>query len=148
MIRRPATDCHAASRRAPVTALRRTRNQILEPVPRLITPGIPREREDFAPWFKAHRPDVVLSHLPGTPSWIELHRPKRSTPAGFVLLNIVDRRQPCTALDLQPQQSGARAAELVAGQLVRNEFGPPDWPTSTALKARRIEGPTVRPARG
>ncbi len=118
-----------------------------DPVPVLITPGIPRETEDFAPWFALYRPDVVLSHLPETQGWIGRHRPARSPAAGFVLLNRVEQREPCAALDLQPRELGARAAELVVGQLLRNDFGPPDWPTLTALKARWVEGPTVRPAR-
>lgn len=117
----------------------------LEPVPVLITPGIPRENEDFVPWFAQHHPDVVLSHLPETVDWIESHRDRRQRPTGFVLLNRVElRRHPCAALDLQPRELGARAAELVVGQILRNEFGPPEWPTLTALKARWIEGPTVR----
>lgn len=116
-----------------------------EAVPVLITPGVPREHEDFAPWFDEHRPDVVLSHIAETPVWIAGRRAGRGRHTGFVLLNVVEQRAPCAALDLQPRQLGARAAELIVGQILRNEFGPPQWPTMTALKARWLDGPTVRP---
>ena len=65
-------------------------------------------------------------------------------PPGFVLLNILHRTEPCAGLDLQPRLLGARAAEMVVGQILRSEFGIPAWPSRTTVQARWVEGPTVR----
>lgn len=116
-----------------------------EVIPPLITEDYPDPTHEFLPWFRRHRPDVVLSHFPETREWIRAGAPA-GTP-GFVLLNILDRTYPCAGLDLQPRILGARAAELVVGQILRNELGVPVWPSRTTVEARWIEGPTIRPAR-
>ena len=115
-----------------------------ELIPPLITSEYPQFQTEFAPWFRAHRPDVVLSHFPETREWMKTCAP--AAPPGFVLLNILDKTYPCAALDLQPRILGARAVELVVGQILRNEFGVPAWPSRTTVQARWVEGPTVRPA--
>lgn len=112
-------------------------------VPVLLTPGIP-QREDFEPWFEAHEPDVVLCHRPETWDWIQDARQHRQRTAGFVLLNVVGARRPCAALDLQPWLLGRRGAELLIGQLLRNELGPPACPMRTLIEAQWVEGPSVR----
>lgn len=110
-------------------------------VPILYTPDYSPEK--FLPWFKRNRPDVVLSHRDKTIDWIEETGKPVPQRCGFVLLNVVLQTRPCAALDLQPRQLGARAVELLAGQLQQNEMGSPAWPTSTMLAARWIEGPTI-----
>lgn len=114
-------------------------------VPPLITPGRPQFASEFAPWFCHHQPDVVLSHFPETLDWIKTCAP--ATTPGFVLLNILHRTFPCAALDLQPRLLGARAVEMVVGQILRNEFGVPAWPSRTSVEAKWVEGPTVRGTR-
>jgi LacI family transcriptional regulator len=116
-----------------------------EVVPLLITEEYPDYRNDFAGWFRAHRPDVVLSHCVETPEWLT-RVSRRGEQPGFVLLNVLDRVAPCAALDLQPRLVGARAAELVVGQIMRGEFGIPEWPSRSTVQARWVEGPSVRPA--
>jgi len=113
-------------------------------IPPLITTEVPELATEFAPWFRAHRPDVVLSHFVETRDWIRACAP--AVPPGFVLLNILHKTFPCAALDLQPRILGARAAEMVVGQILRNEFGVPAWPSRTTVQARFVDGPTVRPA--
>ncbi len=112
-------------------------------IPPLITAGYPDFKKEFLPWFRRHRPDVVLSHFAETQQWIRSCAQDRDV--GFVLLNILERSNACAALDLQPRVLGARAVELVIGQILRNEFGIPEWPSRTTVEARWIEGPTVRP---
>lgn len=113
-------------------------------IPPLITDEYPDLEREFAPWFRRHRPDVVLSHFPETRDWIRTCTP--ALPPGFVLLNTLDRTYPCAALDLQPRVIGARAVEMVVGQILRNELGVPAWPSRTIVEARWVEGPTVRAA--
>ncbi|MBL9210888.1 MAG: LacI family DNA-binding transcriptional regulator [Opitutaceae bacterium] len=121
-----------------------TRHGRDEIVPPLITRETPEFSTEFEPWFRRHRPDVLLSHFPAMREWARACAP---VPApDLVLLNTLDRSYPCAALDLQPRVIGARAAELVVGQILRNELGVPAWPSRTSVEARWVEGPTVRPA--
>lgn len=112
-------------------------------VPPLITVEYPDFNAEFAPWFNRYRPDVLLSHFPESRDWTRTCAPDADT--GFVLLNHLARTYPCAALDLQPRILGARAVELIVGQIVRNEFGVPAWPSRSMVEARWIEGPTIRP---
>jgi LacI family transcriptional regulator len=34
---------------------------------------------------------------------------------------------------------------MIVGQILRNEFGLPSWPSHTSVQAKWVEGPTVRP---
>lgn len=111
-------------------------------VPPLIVPEQALETA-FGPWFRRHRPDVVLSHASETLDWLKACG--GSEVPGFVLLNILHGAAPSAGLDLQPRIIGARAIELVVGQVLRNEFGVPRWPSRTTVQARWVEGSTVRP---
>lgn len=117
----------------------------MEFVPPLIMPGYQELRDAVGPWLRARHPDIVLSHFPETRTWLA------TEPAGsrcdFILLNTLNRTAPCAALDLQPRIIGARAVEMVIGQILRNEFGVPAWPSRTTIQARLLEGPTIRPPR-
>jgi LacI family transcriptional regulator len=114
-------------------------------VPLLINPTL--RREDFVPWFRRHRPDVVLSHFTEIVGWMESIGARVPQTHGFVSLNILYKKRPCAGLDLQPRILGARAVELLIAQLQRNEWGVPKVPTSTTVPAQWVEGPTVRKAK-
>ncbi len=116
----------------------------IEAVPLLI-PEAGRQPE-FSAWFRRHRPDVVLSHFTETIDWMEQSGARVPARQGFASLNLIYRNRPCAGLDQQPRELGARAAELLIAQLQRNELGIPEWPTTTTIAARWVEGPTVRKA--
>jgi LacI family transcriptional regulator len=120
----------------------------IECVPVLLTAGLVDFAKDFRPWFRKYRPDVVLSHIMETQDWITQLSPRGAHEIGFVLLNVLERRAPCAALDLQPRVLGGRAAEMLVGQILRGELGAPTWPSRTTIQAQWIEGPTVRPPVG
>jgi LacI family transcriptional regulator len=114
----------------------------VENVPLLITEQEQR-KEEFMAWFRRHQPDVVVGHFTEAINWME--EAGATLPAtGFVSLNVLYKVRPCAGLDQQPRELGARAAELLIAQLQRNELGIPDWPTTTTIPARWVEGPTVR----
>ncbi len=114
----------------------------IEIIPMLIAET--RRREEFTTWFGRHQPDVVLSHFTETIDWMAACGAKVPGRHGFVSLNLIYKDRPCAGLDQQPRELGARAAELLIAQLQRNERGIPEWPTTTTIAARWIEGPTVR----
>jgi LacI family transcriptional regulator len=105
-------------------------------------------REEFVRWFRKHKPDVVLGHFPEAIDWMRSCGAKLPKTHGFVCLNALRTTEPCAALDFQPGQIGARATELVIGQLLHNEFGIPVRPSLTTIPAQFIEGPTLRASSG
>ncbi|HYD84633.1 MAG TPA: LacI family transcriptional regulator, partial [Opitutus sp.] len=102
-------------------------------------------REDFEAWFKKYDPDVVLGHFPGVMTWMKSCGAKIPKTHAFVCLNTLRTENDCAALDLRPALLGARAAELVIGQLLHNEFGIPEQPSLTTIPAILREGPTLNP---
>ena len=103
-------------------------------------------REDFVAWFRKYKPDVVIGHFPEAIEWMRSCDARLPKTHGFVCLNSLRTVEPCAALDFQPGQIGARAAELVIGQLLHNELGIPVQPSLTTIPARFVEGPTLRAA--
>ena len=101
-------------------------------------------REDFVKWFRRYKPDVVLGHHTGAIEWMESCGARVPATHGFVCLNILMKSHPSAGLDLQPRILGARATELLIAQLQRNETGIPEWPSTTTIPARWVDGPTVR----
>ena len=102
-------------------------------------------RTDFEAWFKKHDPDVVLGHFPEAMAWMKACGARIPKTHSFVCLNSLRTEETCASLDLQTPQLGARAAELVIGQLLHNEFGIPEQPSLTTIPARLNEGATLRP---
>jgi LacI family transcriptional regulator len=104
------------------------------------------DRGTFDPWFREHKPDVVLGHFPEIMAWMRAAGARLPRTHGFVCLNRLRTDGDCAALDFQTDLLGARATELVVGQLLHNELGVPSEPSLTTIPARLIEGPTLRPA--
>ena len=102
-------------------------------------------RSAFQAWFKRYNPDVVMGHFPEAMEWMKACGAKLPKTHAFVCLNALRTTGNCAAVDLQPSQLGARATELVIGQLLHNEFGIPKQPSLTTITAQLIEGPTLRP---
>jgi LacI family transcriptional regulator len=111
-------------------------------VPTLILDSF--NQADFSKWFRKHKPDVVLGHHTDAIGWMEECGAKVPATHGFLALNILMKTRPCAGLDLQPRTLGARATELLIAQLQRNETGIPEWPSTTTIPARWVDGPTLR----
>jgi LacI family transcriptional regulator len=104
------------------------------------------DRGEFVEWFRAVQPDVVLAHNTEIIEWMEGCGAQIPATHGFVSLNILTRLHPCAGVDLQPAIVGACAAELLVAQIQRNERNVPEWPTTTMIPARWVDGPTLRDA--
>lgn len=114
----------------------------IKPIPPLIVDAF--NREEFVRWFRRYSPDVVLAHNSDAIGWMESCGAQVPQTHGFVCLNVNLQKRPCAGLDLQPRVLGARAIELLIAQLQRNETGIPEWPSTTTIPARWVEGPTLR----
>jgi LacI family transcriptional regulator len=102
-------------------------------------------RPAFEAWFKKYNPDVVMGHFPEVQDWMKACGAKLPKTHAFVCLNSLRTTGPCAAVDLRTGQLGARATELVIGQLLHNEFGIPEQPSLTMITAKLVEGTTLRP---
>jgi LacI family transcriptional regulator len=114
----------------------------LTPIPALRLPTVTRPR--FEAWFRKYNPDVVLGHPPEAMEWMRACGAEIPKTHAFVCLNSLRSMEACAALDLQAPHLGARAAELVIGQLLHNEFGVPEEASLTTIPAKLLEGPTLR----
>jgi DNA-binding LacI/PurR family transcriptional regulator len=111
-------------------------------VPTLRLQTVTRAR--FEPWFRKYDPDVVLGHVAEAMDWMRACGARIPETHAFVCLNSLRTDSNCAALDLQASHLGARAAELVIGQLLHNELGVPAEPSLTTIPAKLVEGPTLR----
>lgn len=111
-------------------------------VPPLLVDTLSEEK--FVRWFRRHEPDVVLGHSSEVIRWMENGGARVPATHGFVCLNLIMESRPCAGLDLQARLLGARATELLIGQLQRNEAGIPEFPSTTTIPARWVDGPTLR----
>lgn len=102
-------------------------------------------REEFIAWFRAHTPDVVLGHSPEILTWMRAAGARVPQTHGFICLNCLPGDPPCAGQDLRPGAIAAAAVDLLLAQIRHNERGFPANPTNTALSARWVEGPTLRP---
>ncbi len=118
----------------------------LRSVPPLIL-DTPVTQVEFVKWFRKHKPDVVLGHNTQAIEWMESAGAELPATHGFVCINSIMTTRPCAGLDLQPRLLGARATELLIAQLQRNETGIPEWPSTTTIPGRWMDGPTLRPAK-
>jgi len=110
-------------------------------VPPLVVPEL--DQESFSPWFKKHRPDVVLGHRVEIVSWMKACGARVPKTHGFCCLNISINAVPCAGIDQQPYQIGVRGIETVISQLHRNEYGIPTLPCNTAVPSTWVDGPTL-----
>jgi DNA-binding LacI/PurR family transcriptional regulator len=114
----------------------------VEAVPPLVREPI--DRDSFVSWFLHYKPDIVLGHEPQARTWMRECGVEIPRDHGFFNLNLSGETESCAGLDLHPELIGARAAEIVIGELHRNEFGIPEHPSLTTLVARWVDGPTIR----
>lgn len=106
---------------------------------------VPRlDEATFASWFRTGGFDVVLGHDPAIMDWMRAAGASVPETHGFCCLNLVQPAQPCAGLDLQPRAIGRRGMDLLTGQVMRNEFGPPEPPMCSLLPANWVPGPSVR----
>lgn len=100
--------------------------------------------EIFASWFAKNSPDVVLSHRPETMEWMESLGVRFPRTHGFVSLNTAHSARACAGLDHLPAQLGARATELLIGQLQFKDHGVSMEHMLTTIRGLWKDGPTVR----
>ena len=119
-------------------------------VPALLSPVPTNAGMDFAAfekWYKAHRPDVVVSNLSAPLEMLQtmgLHVPEE---VGYASLDLINKDDPWSGVDQQAMEVGAAALDLVVTQLQNNEFGLPAYPKTVHMDGLWREGSTILPHR-
>ena len=99
---------------------------------------------NFLPWFKQHRPDIVLTHWIGALDQMKVAGADVPRTHGFICLNLQVAPVHFSGFSQQPRKLGERSAELVIAQLAHGEAGPPALPSTTMLPSKWREGTTIR----
>ena len=110
-------------------------------VPPLLADDI--NEECFLPWFRAHDPDVVITHWLDAPRHMTAEGAEIPRKHGFICLNVLPAPPEFSGIDLQPRLLGARSVELVVGQLMRHDRGVPELASNTLIPSRWIDGATL-----
>ena len=100
-------------------------------------------RDVFKKWYQTHRPDVIVGHGQFVVDWLKSDKLRVPEDVSFFRINVTERSDPCAGLDLRPQRLGAVAIETVVAMLHRRESGIPEFPTSIAIDALWVDGPTL-----
>lgn len=117
----------------------------LTPVPPLLADEVDELHPvSFLPWFKKHKPDVVLTHWLGALEQMKTAGANVPRTNGYICLNLQIAPSHYSGFLLQPEKLGARAAELVIAQLTHGSTGLPLIPSTTMLPSKWREGATVR----
>ena len=99
---------------------------------------------EFMPWFRTHRPEVVISHDWRIVTWLRDAGVAVPEVTGYFNLNCIEEPDLTTGFDLVPDLLGAAAIESVVAQLYRNERGIPAHPKTIMIEGRWKSGPTLR----
>lgn len=97
----------------------------------------------FSRWVSKWKPEVLITLLGGEKKFLDAMKLKIPQDIGLVCL-----AQPSdsdhTRIDEKMDVLGVTALELVAAQIVRNEFGPPAHPKVTMIAGQWKDGSTVQ----
>lgn len=107
----------------------------------------PGDEGAFRRWFADGGFDVILAPDPAVREWLRRAAADRVEDPGFCCLNRLDPASPCAGLDLRPRSLGHRAAELLIEQVMRNEHGEPELPTTSIFDPLWVDGPSLRQSR-
>jgi len=97
----------------------------------------------FAKWFKANRPEVILSYEPAIIGWLKNLGRRVPEDVGFVHLWNPDRSGEFAGIYHDPPAIGAAAVDFLVGGIQRNERGLPAAPQTLLLDALWQDGATL-----
>jgi len=103
-----------------------------------------RGERQFARWFQAHRPDVVVSLGGPALGWLRNLGLRIPGQVGFVELDLPDTSGACAGIDQHSDTLAATAVDLLVAQIHRSEFGVPTLPKLILVEGTWVEDATVR----
>jgi LacI family transcriptional regulator len=99
---------------------------------------------DFARWFRAHRPEVVIGLRCELMDWLTRAGARVPDEVGFVHLDRCTETRDCAGLDQKPREVGAAAVDLLAQRLMANDRDLPALAKQLLVESVWVDGPTLR----
>ena len=115
-------------------------------VPMLSLPENKWTGENFATWYRAHRPDALLVFGTETARWMHDLKIRAPEDVGFAHLDWDPSMGECAGVNQRNDQVGSAAVDLLTSNLHINEFGVPACPKTILIEGVWVPGKTVRAA--
>jgi LacI family transcriptional regulator len=96
-------------------------------------------------WLRSEEPDVVITDQTEVLSWVREMRMRVPEDVGLLHLDWGAHLAEWGGVNQNNRAVGAAAADLVIGQTVNNELGPPDKPKQVLIDSEFVWGPSLRP---
>lgn len=106
----------------------------------------PMDFAEFAKWMRAEQPDVIITDQVQVREWVLDLRLVVPDEVGLIHLDWAPHLTEWAGMRQNSHLIGAAAADLVIGQVTRNEVGPPDHPKLVLIESDWVAGPSVREA--
>ena len=122
--------------------------QHLRPNERVAPLVLSKWREaDFARWYRAHRPEIVIGLRSELITWLARLGRKVPEDVGFVHLDRCTELGNFAGIDQKPREVGAAAVDMVVGRLLANERNLQASPSQLLVEGVWVDGPTLRALR-
>lgn len=104
---------------------------------------------EFAAWFAAHRPDVIVLHqyesyTRAIDEFLARRRIAVPRDVGLALLDKLPDPRRYAGIRQDPARMGATATEMLLGRILLGDFGLPEFPKVELVQGRWNEGRTLR----
>ncbi len=99
----------------------------------------------FLPWFRKHRPDVILTLHEDLMEWVRLEKVRVPEDVAFIHLDRHSTINQWAGMEQNNELVGSAAMDLVIAQLHRNETGVPPFPKCVQIESRWIAGSSCPP---
>jgi LacI family transcriptional regulator len=117
----------------------------IRPADRVAPLVLSRWREaEFARWFRAHRPDVVIGLRCELMEWLKRAGANVPRDVGFVHLDRCTERYDCAGLDQKARHVGAAAVDVLAQRLMANDRDLPLLSQQLLVDSVWVDGPTLK----
>ncbi|GHC13334.1 LacI family DNA-binding transcriptional regulator [Cerasicoccus arenae] len=100
--------------------------------------------QNFLPWFKEHRPDVVVTEQKQAPEWLNSVGERIPETLGLAYIALHDENSNYSGIHENSKLIGARALEFLVDLIHRREQGVPEVPLTLMIDGTWVEGTTLR----
>jgi LacI family transcriptional regulator len=104
------------------------------------------DRAVFAKWVKTERPDVIITDQVAVLEWLRDFKISVPAEIGLIHLDWMPHLRDWAGMNQNSRLIGVAAADLVIGQMTRNEVGPPDHPSLVLIESDFVAGPSLKAA--
>lgn len=116
-------------------------------IPMLILDPEPGNQPEFARWVKRWKPDAIVTLKGDELTWLQTMRLRVPDDIGVACFNIRSGKSGCSKLSGVEENHvliGATVVEMVASQILRNDYGLPRQPKLVLLEGIWHEGETIQ----